>query len=289
MYFVHTCTIPYLSIIVQHTQAIHGYTVNTHRKVPCSAEKLVPPTELMTRPQALRFAYHKDHGVSLNIKKMVSLQKKEDPEERERMDAILKHVHECEVREQLHDQQLREAGHTTESILELKATTKRKENGKEEPKGKILGRSLDARDEDSSDDSGEEEDEFDDGDSVDELVKMGAGGGIGHLGLDDVDHHSDELAERTERVTEPKLSLWERRQTNMGGVAAALGATRLNRPTKSKKKKKTMNKGEMGGEFDGDGDFVTDFSHDDGTYPDAFSFLEEWKEETRKDGKIRWK
>ena len=37
-----------------HTQAIHGYPVNSHRKVQCREEKLVPPKELMTRPQALR-------------------------------------------------------------------------------------------------------------------------------------------------------------------------------------------------------------------------------------------
>ena len=37
-----------------HTQAIHGLPVSGHRRVPVQGEKLVPPVELMTRPQALR-------------------------------------------------------------------------------------------------------------------------------------------------------------------------------------------------------------------------------------------
>jgi hypothetical protein len=86
----------------QHTQAIHGHAVSGgHRKVPCQQAKLMPPMELMTRPQALRFAYHAQHGMPLSIRKMSSLEKKEDPEEKARMEAILKHVHEVEVREQM--------------------------------------------------------------------------------------------------------------------------------------------------------------------------------------------
>ena len=57
------------------------YNPTEYRKQPCPNHRLVPPVELMTRPEALRFAYLQHHDPKGAIKKMNTLEKRVDPEE----------------------------------------------------------------------------------------------------------------------------------------------------------------------------------------------------------------
>lgn len=72
-----------------------------YRKQPCAEERLLPPLELMTRPQALRFAYLSENDPRAGIKKMDTLEKKLDPEEEKKREEILKRIKENEIKEEI--------------------------------------------------------------------------------------------------------------------------------------------------------------------------------------------
>jgi hypothetical protein len=256
----------------QHTQAIHGVVGQGHRKIQCGEFKLTPPQELMTRPQALRFQYHKEHGVSANIKLMSSLTKKEDPEEKERMEAILRHVHEVEIRGEMNHP-------PNSSGIEGSGPG----GWEKDSKNTVPVVSEDDEEEDDEDD----EDGGDDfqQDAIDKLVNKSGGGMNGPAVLEEEEPLADRMRER---VTEPKLSLWERRQTALGGGSDGSGSgsgsgnvlspNSTHRKTGQKKKKKNQQE-----------DDPFDLNTDDGKYSATFSFLEEWVSETKKEGPIRWK
>ena len=68
-----------------------------YRKQPCPNEKLLPPVELMTRDQALRFAYLQEHDPKGGIKAMSGLSPKVDPEEEKKREEILKRIREVRI------------------------------------------------------------------------------------------------------------------------------------------------------------------------------------------------
>ena len=75
--------------------------VEKYRRQPCPESKLLPPLELMTRPQALRFAYLEANDPRAGIKKMDGLVPKEDPKDIEKREEILKRMREAEIRDDL--------------------------------------------------------------------------------------------------------------------------------------------------------------------------------------------
>eukprot|EP00586_Coscinodiscus_wailesii_P020136 CAMPEP_0172495766 /NCGR_PEP_ID=MMETSP1066-20121228/76316_1 /TAXON_ID=671091 /ORGANISM="Coscinodiscus wailesii, Strain CCMP2513" /LENGTH=149 /DNA_ID=CAMNT_0013267663 /DNA_START=346 /DNA_END=791 /DNA_ORIENTATION=- len=68
--------------------------------LPCPVEKLIPPTELMTRAQSFRFAYvkHFPHNADGQIRRMMSLTKKEDPMVTKKRGEILERVRTAEMK-----------------------------------------------------------------------------------------------------------------------------------------------------------------------------------------------
>lgn len=66
-------------------------------RTPCVAEKLLPPTELMTRERSLRRAYWKYHPPTVQVKRMNFLERKEDPVLVRKRDVIFARIKAAEL------------------------------------------------------------------------------------------------------------------------------------------------------------------------------------------------
>jgi len=67
-------------------------------KRPCKEEKLLPPVELMTRTQAMKYAYYRKNKPANFVKPMVGLVRKEDQRSVKRREEILDRIRAAEVK-----------------------------------------------------------------------------------------------------------------------------------------------------------------------------------------------
>ncbi len=67
------------------------------KPIPCAADKLLPPLELMTRERSFRHLYWKYHPPATKIRKMDFLQKHEDPAIVKKRDEIFARIRAAEL------------------------------------------------------------------------------------------------------------------------------------------------------------------------------------------------
>ncbi|GMI04730.1 hypothetical protein TrLO_g13941 [Triparma laevis f. longispina] len=221
-----------------------------YRKMPCPNEKLLPPVELMTRDQALRFAYLQEHDPKSGIKAMPGLAIKVDPEEEKKREEILKRIREKEIKDEI---------------------KKREERVKRLNKAKRMARFArsvsmsEPHDGEQGQNNHEDEfyDDYDDEDYSDSEYEDN----------DSLDKEVEKVSEEEKKKNARQKRIWEKKTTLAGEVYW------LNRQTHKKSYTDPFAKQAAK---------PRDDLLEDGDYPESFDFLNNWKDVLEKDGQVRW-
>jgi len=251
---------------------LEAYNPTKHRKQPCPEAKLVPPIELMTRPQALRFAYLANHDPRERIKKMDTLEPKVDPESERKREDIMRKMREAEIRAEM---KRKEA--TKKSLGRAKVKAARISS--------LFGReSFNVNDDNehwqtilNGATGGEEEEEDDDFDEFGASLEEHEEGGDS---LDAMLGDKEGYLERREQRR--KL-----RENMEGGgddqhIVIHSKDKKTNTDYFNSRKTKIAPKNHFGRQHQKAFD---DLALDDGAYPETFSFMNEWND---KDETTQW-
>ncbi|GMH62254.1 hypothetical protein TrST_g5504 [Triparma strigata] len=226
-----------------------------YRKQPCPNEKLLPPVELMTRDQALRFAYLQEHDPKGGIKAMSGLSPKVDPEEEKKREEILKRIRENEIKDEIkkrdeRQKRLNKAKRMARFARSMSATDMDPNSLQPTAAAPNLEFYDDFDDDDYSDSDLEEYDEGED--SLDKVVKKTDSG--------------QKKKPRQKRI-------WEKKTTLAGDVYWYNHQTGKKSYTDPFAKRDSVHEDNLLA---------------DGDYPESFDFLNNWKDVLEKDGQVRW-